>query len=121
MDLKKIEDAVEQLMVLNIRTVVGEFKEDADGKLQYDAKKADVIVTQINLVDGDITTVFSEKFLEPPLSAIRDFHALREQQGQAIIQGNLRALVELAKTAAGLRAEEETPAERNNLSNLTGV
>jgi len=104
--------------VLNIRTVVGEFKEDAQGKLQYDPKKSDVIITQINLIDGDITTVFSEKFLEPPLSGIREFHAQREQQGQAIIQGNLRALVELARDLAD---SEESASPADNLSNLTGA
>jgi hypothetical protein len=52
-------------------------------------------MTQIDLLEGDITTVFSEAFLTPPLDKIREYHAEREKQGHAVIEANIRALTGL--------------------------
>ena len=120
MDTTKIERALEELMVLNIRTVVGDFSMDKNGVLQY-AKDADMIVTQINLAQGDITTAFSRNFLKPPLNAVRDYHSQREQQGRDIVHNNLKAIVDMVKTLASLETEP-TPeaAPKPGVVNLTG-
>lgn len=106
MDFKTIQNALDKLVVLDIRTVVGEFQYDADGKLQP-ADGAKQLISRINLLDGDITTAFSNEFLTEPLSTVREFHSAREKQGQEIIQGNIKALQEMVKLIADLAAREE--------------
>ena len=87
---------VENLGTLEIRTVIGKFKWNEDtSKIDYQEGDVKVIMTQIDLVGGDITTAFSEEFLKEPYDKIRDFHAEREKRGQEIIDGNLKALKEL--------------------------
>ena len=93
--IDKIIEHVENLSTLEIRTVVGNFTWDEDERrIAYIDEEAKVIITQINLVDGDITTAFSEEFLEPPYDKIREFHAEREKPGHEIIEANIRALKE---------------------------
>ncbi len=125
MDLEKIEKALNELMVLNIRTVVGEFAQDAEGKLQYQADKAHVILTQINLLQGDITTALGEEFLRPPLEDVRDFHASRERQARDIVRSNFQTLVEIANAVADMarrdagRVVNPSVPEQPSLGNLS--
>ena len=96
--LDTIKDSVKNLKTLEIRTVVGDFKWDKEQKkIDYDADKVKVIMTQIDLLEGDITTSFSPDFLQPPYDEIRKYHAEREKEGHAIVQANLKALTELVK------------------------
>jgi hypothetical protein len=120
MDKNKLERALDELMVLNIRTVVGDFSTDKNGYLHYDADKAEVILTQINLVQGDITTAFGRAFLEPPYDTIRQFHSEREQQGHDIVQGNLAMLMDAAKALATWSKEQAAP-PADNVVSLTGT
>jgi hypothetical protein len=53
------------------------------------------IVTTINLLEGDITTVMDDDFVSGPYQSLREFHQKREDQGQAIINGNVEALKSL--------------------------
>jgi hypothetical protein len=52
-------------------------------------------MSQIDLLQGDITTSFSPEFLQPPYDEIRKYHADREKQGHEIIEKNLQALKDL--------------------------
>ncbi len=106
MELEKIKQALEKLMTLDIRTIVGESITDPHSGKLMPAPGAKMLVSQINLVEGDITTAFTEDFLAPPLAEIREFHSAREQQGHEIIQGNIRALQEMVKLIADLSAQE---------------
>jgi len=104
--LDDIKKAMSNLVNLDIRTVVGDFDYGNDGKLKAkpDAKQ---IVTRINLLDGDITTAFSEEFLEAPLDTVRGFHGMRERQGMEIVQGNIRALQQLVGLIGTLGQEDK--------------
>jgi hypothetical protein len=91
--LDTIIQKIEKLGTLEIRTVIGKFKWDQEkSAIQYQEGEVKVIMTQINLVGGDITTAFSEDFLKEPYDKIREFHAEREKRGQEIVDGNLKAL-----------------------------
>lgn len=96
--LETVKQSVNNLKTLEIRTVIGNFKWDEDQKkITYEDEKVKLIMTQIDLLEGDITTSFSEDFLEPPYDEIRKYHADKEKQGHEIIEGNLKALKELVK------------------------
>jgi hypothetical protein len=91
--LETVKERVANLKTLEIRTVVGHFKwDEAQRKIVYKDDEVKLIMTQIDLLEGDITTSFSEEFLQPPYDEIRKYHAEREKQGHAIIEGNLKAL-----------------------------
>lgn len=89
--LEDIKNAMENLVTLDIRTIVGDVNIDDKGKLRP-AAGAKQMVSRMNLLQGDITTAFPEDFLQPPLDNVRNFHALRERQGMDIVQGNIKAL-----------------------------
>lgn len=91
LSLEDIKNAMENLVTLDIRTIVGDVSIDDKGKLRP-APNAKQIVSRMNLLQGDITTAFPEDFLQPPLDNVRNFHALRERQGMDIVQGNIKAL-----------------------------
>ncbi|MCP4986755.1 MAG: hypothetical protein GY928_12095 [Colwellia sp.] len=94
--IQEVKNSVNNLKTLEIRTVIGKFKWDAkEKKVDYKEGEVKQILTQIDLLEGDITTLLSDDFLEAPYNQIRDFHAEREKRGQEIIEGNIKALKEL--------------------------
>ena len=91
-----IKDKIDNLKTLEIRTIIGNFKwNEGKKKIDYKEEKVKVIMTQIDLLEGDITTIFSEDFLKEPYDKILNFHAEREKRGQEIIENNLKAVREL--------------------------
>ncbi|WP_040294862.1 hypothetical protein [Beggiatoa alba] len=119
MDLKTISDALDNLVTLKIRTIVGTYT-DMDGRITAD-EHARSIVSQIDLLGGDITTIMHDDFLIAPLNEVMQFHGQRELKGQDIIQGNIRALKELVSLIATLAHQQnETPslnASNNSATN----
>ncbi len=94
--IQDVMNSINHLKTLEIRTVIGKFKwNDKDKKIEYKEGEVKQILTQVDLLGGDITTLLSDDFLEAPYSQIRDFHAEREKHGHEIIEGNIKALKEL--------------------------
>jgi hypothetical protein len=94
---------IDNLKTLEIRTVIGEYKWDQQqNRITYDDAKGKLIMSQIDLLQGDITTSFSPEFLQPPYDEIRKYHAEREKLGHEIIEANLKALKELVKLIGNL-------------------
>ncbi len=118
--LDDIKSAMSNLVNLDIRTIVGEYDYAHDGKIKanQDAKQ---IVTRMNLLDGDITTAFSEEFLEAPLDSVRGFHGLRERQGMEIVQGNIRALQQMVSLIGTLAQEEKRTAGKSDTEDNIGT
>jgi hypothetical protein len=103
--LKTVKDSIKNLKTLEIRTVIGNFKwDEAQKRIVYKDEEVKLIMTQIDLLEGDITTSFSEEFLRPPYDEIRKYHAEREKQGHEIIEGNLKALRELVELVQSMAA-----------------
>jgi hypothetical protein len=110
--IETVLEKIDNLKTLEIRTVIGNFKWNPEKKkIEYAEGRVKTILTQIDLLEGDITTAMSEEFLEEPYAKIRDFHGDREKRGQEIIDGNLRALrqlIDLAITAIRGKKEAES-------------
>jgi hypothetical protein len=105
-NLEDIKDAMNNLVNLDIRTIVGEVEFDNKGKMQPNVGSKQ-IVSRMNLLDGDITTAFSEEFLQAPLDSVRGFHALRERQAMEIVHGNIRALQQMIGLIDTLERQEK--------------
>ncbi len=101
--LKNIEHSIAKLTTLEIKTVVGDYTLAPDETIQPIAGgDFKVLQSKINLIDGDVTTYFSNATMSPEYDWVRNFHASREEKGHEIINGNIRAilsLIELYKTA----------------------
>jgi hypothetical protein len=90
---ERILQALENLVTLRITTTVVAGTDEKS------------IVSDIDLLQGDITTTFAKEFVDGgPYESLRAFHQEREKQGNEIIQGNveaLKSLLGLAQAVAG--------------------
>ena len=107
--MKNIKDSLSKLITLEIITAVGHVSLRPKGgsveggeknlpDLDYD-KNPKVILTKINLLQGDIKTVFHEEFVTGDYQSLRDFHAAREKEGYEIVRKNIEALEKLYEIA----------------------
>ena len=87
----KINDAVKDLTVLEIRTVMGEL-ELVDGRIELKPNQ-DIqgITSHIDLVDGDIKTQITEQFYNKYPELVQ-WHQSREAKGNEIIQNNVQTI-----------------------------
>lgn len=104
--MKKIWDAVDNLVTLRIVTAVGQPGLDK-GKPEVDLSKAKVISTKISLLDGDITTIFDPEFVTGTYQCLREFHAAREKEGYQIVRNNFDAVKGLLELAGLKDAAEQ--------------
>ena len=93
---KKIATAVDKLVTLKVTTVIGNVKLDPNGKipaeLAYDGT-VKVLVSHINLLEGDITTVLpAEVLTDESYKALQTFHTAQIQEGQNLVKANLEML-----------------------------
>ncbi len=105
-DLKdKIKESLENLVTLEIITAVGQVRFEPPDKNE-DAEKTKypdldfesdpkVILTKIDLLQGDIKTVYNEEFVTGNYQSLKEFHFEKEKQGHEIIKKNIAALEKL--------------------------
>lgn len=94
--LKKITDALNNLVTLEIITAVGAVKSDENGRPVLDySQNPKVILTKIDLLQGDTTTVFNEEFVTGNYQSLQTYHAAREAAGHKMIQDNIAAIKSL--------------------------
>ncbi len=107
-DLKqKIIDSIKNLVTLEIVTAVGGItsvsKSDTTGgggvkSLDIDlSKDAKVMLTKIDILQGDIKTVYDEEFVTGKYQNLKAFHTEREKEGYNIIKQNIEILKKLLK------------------------
>ena len=102
--IEKIEDALEKAVTLEIITAVGQIKGGPEKEAEIDwGQNPKVILTKINLLQGDIETVFDPAYVTGDYQALRDFHMAREKEGYDIVHKNLDALKELYTLATQWR------------------
>ena len=95
---QKIQDKIEDLTVLNIRTVMGDLKVDNDNNIRFESgQDVQGIVSRIDLIDGDISTEITESFYKAYPELVQ-FHQSREAKGHEIIENNISALKTIAST-----------------------
>ena len=112
--ITKIKNAMENLITLEIVTAVGDVrfqpKSDAEkdkiiAAIDYTTEPK-AILTKIDLVQGDIKTVFHEDFVTGNYTELKEFHATREAQGHDIVKQNQAALDALFQLAKKLIRDE---------------
>lgn len=108
----RIRRSIKNLTTLEIITAVGRIRyHKKDGEfgpdLDYD-QDPKAILTKIDLLQGDIKTVYNEEFVTGNYQALRDFHGQREKEGYEIIQKNIAALERLLSL---INAEPDEPSE----------
>jgi len=104
--IDKLAQALENLVTLDIRTVVGAVDWDKGAANLPGAKE---MRSKIRLIGGDITTVIDPAFASGDLQALRDFHLSREKEGAAIIQNNVEVLEKLMLFALKLNKPDSIP------------
>lgn len=99
----KIRESIKNLVTLEIITAVGDIRHSAEDSEEDSAHLPDIdydldpkiILTKIDLLQGDIKTVYNEEFVTGKYQALREFHAEREKQGYEIIEKNIAVLERL--------------------------
>ncbi len=117
----KIEKAVSDLTTLKVITAVGNVDVSQTAVDQNGEKRvvraetyqnAKAILSTIDLIDGDISTVMDEAFVnDAGYVGIRDDHLLRVQDAQAIVDKNLKTLLDMVKTVGDILKEINTQKE----------
>ena len=109
----RIKNSLANLVTLEIVTAVG--RPDPE-TLEPSYGQDRVMISKINLLDGDITNVIDEAFVSGELEPLRSFHETQVVKGEQIVRGNLKALRELYEMARQYdspdQAEESEPSEK---------
>jgi len=117
-----IETRISNLTTLQIKTVIGDFELDKDGKVNVNAQGLNqVIDSRIDLLQGDITTYISTELVQDRYTWIREFHSQKEMRGHEIIHGNIKAIMALydlykQTKRVNFDAENATEAQPGELS-----
>jgi hypothetical protein len=95
-----LSDTIHRAVNLRIVTLVGDAQ--VQGTLEAlqvaaPAVSSGTLVTDINLVAGDITNIVSEKLLGPDHADLRAGHQAAVTQAQQIIARNAEILISIAK------------------------
>lgn len=101
--IDKVSQKLKDLTTLTISTVIQDEKFEYshnDNKI-VEAKtgntQVDGMVSEIQLVDGDISTKMTRNFLDNH-SDLKDFHQAKEEQGQEIVRKNIELIKTIATT-----------------------
>ncbi|MFQ5631401.1 MAG: hypothetical protein ACE5I1_21725 [bacterium] len=106
--IDRIKVALENLVTLEIITAVGQVDFNAPNGPDLDiTKDPKTILTKINLIQGDIKTVYDPEFVTGNYKELKAFHQTREEQGNQIIMDNLDALMKLFGLAKDLLSKSE--------------
>ncbi|MEN7548262.1 hypothetical protein AAG747_10115 [Rapidithrix thailandica] len=103
--VEKIQSSLENLITLEIVTAVGKTKFKSTPPKAGEAHLPDldhdrdpkVIMTKIDLLQGDIKTVYDEEFVTGDYQELKDFHQSREREGYEIISKNISTIKELLR------------------------
>lgn len=112
--IEKAKDYLNDVVHLRVITAVGEFnaervpEKDSNGQPIKDARgnplysdkwtiepttgNNSAIMTDINLVQGDITNLIAKPLVTDSNTAIRDFHTTQVEKAEGIVRANIAAL-----------------------------
>jgi len=100
--LEKIENGVDNIVTLNIQTLMGDLEIGSDGKIAFQNNQTiNGMISNINLIDGDIKTQITADFYNNYPNLVK-FHQTKEIQGQQIIKGNIVVLKKIFETLTEL-------------------
>ena len=95
-----LSDTIHRAVNLRIVTLVGDsVVKGTLERLEVDAPAASAwsLVTDINLVGGDVTCIVSDKLLGAEYADLRTSHTAAVKQAQDIVERNVRILISVAK------------------------
>jgi hypothetical protein len=95
-----LSDTIHRAVNLRVVTVVGEATvKGTVERLQVDVPPAAAgsLVTDINLVGGDITRIMSDKLMGADYADLRNAHEAAVKQAQEIVERNVNILISVAK------------------------
>jgi hypothetical protein len=86
--VKKIQDAFEKLVTLEVVTVVGTY----DTQTKQPSPGSKMIRTRLNLLDGNKVTEIDPEIATGSLASLREYHAQIEKQANDLIKANLETI-----------------------------
>jgi len=104
---KKLEKAVDELITVTVATVITQVTVTFKGEGQLDkvstdeAGSKDALITNVNLIDGDLTTIIAPNLKDD--EDLRTFHDGLVQKAIGVLPGNLKALGDAVKAVFGNR------------------
>ncbi len=109
--LSNIVQKIENITTLEIQTIVSEMevKETGTGDkkeitvVPKAGTSAEGMISRIKLVEGDIKTYISAQFAGGEYQTLREFHMLKESQGQEIIRKNIEVIKNIATTLVKMK------------------
>lgn len=95
-----LSDSIHRAVNLRVVTLVGDAQ--VQGTLESlriaaPAAPSASLITDINIIGGDMTTIVSERLRGPEFAELRNEHAAAVKQAQDIIERNVNILVTVAK------------------------
>lgn len=111
---EKTITALQQLSVLEVNTVVGDFSfadQPTNLKVDLNTTTTDKMVSRVNLLSGDITTAMSPKFVDE-YKDLREYHMIRENQGHEIIKRNIAVVEKIAETLVDLIEKKDSVGDK---------
>lgn len=113
--ITSLKNALNNLTNLQIITCIGTIKpqsaEMGDDNVinikwsKFDDKNGYTLLTQINLLQGDIISILPEDINDPAKQWIKDYHLEQASKGMEIISNNFKVFTELAQTVIKLTKE----------------
>lgn len=120
---ENILNKADQLVKLEVSTVIGTFKEestisaaDLENGSAQDAmiQKMDLndaMLSQVNMLTGDIRTTMTPKFAQD--EKLREYHSVRENQAHEIVLRNVKVLESVGKMIIDFANKEKDPVIAN--------
>ncbi len=119
--VNNIEQTLSDLTTLEIKTIIGEYRVDTEANVTPVDREGDfkVIKSELNLLQGDITTYISSELVGDKYIWIRDFHARKEEKGHQIVRDNIGAIKALFELFRETKRLEVNEAKVNETAFLT--
>ena len=95
------KEGVKNLTTLEIKTIVAGFEFDNQGKLKPPTGEIEGVISEIQLVSGDISTRITPDFGKNNAQLL-EYHLVKENQGQEIVKKNLQVVKEIGETLVSL-------------------
>ncbi len=109
-----LSDTIHRAVNLRVVTLLGDAAVQGtleELKIGAPAALAGTLVTDINLVGGDITRIVSEKMLGNEFSELRSAHQESVRQAQEIVERNVNILITIAKESRDLLGNLPAPSK----------
>ncbi len=100
--VNKIGEIVSNLANLQVSTLVGKFEIETDDikrirvtSVGSDDAPITGVVSNLNLLEGDISTVMSEQYAKDPEDPVRKFHDTQMQSARETVNKNVRLISDM--------------------------